>query len=77
MVQEMATIRDFMDEETLKFLPGNIRSANFIVLRQSKTIERTVGKAVVASFSTVLQVFDKNGTYIGEITNPAFIPDER
>mgnify|MGYP001611648651 CR=1 FL=1 len=64
-----------MDEETLKFLPGNLRSANFIVLRQNKEVEQDIGKTKVKTFSTVLQVFDKDGTWIGEITHPDYIPD--
>lgn len=74
-MKTLTHLRDFMDEETLKFLPGNLHSANFIFLRQNKMIEETIGKAVVNHFSTVLQVFDKDGTWIGEITHPDYIPD--
>ena len=68
MVRNLTHLRDFMDEETLKFLPGNLRSANFIFLRQNKKDEKGM-------FNTVLQVFDKDGTWIGEITHPDYIPD--
>ena len=77
MVKSLTHLRDFMNEETLKHLPGNLRSANFIFLRQNKEVEETVGKRKIKVFSTVLQVFDKNGTWIGEITHPDWIPDEK
>jgi hypothetical protein len=77
MMRTLSHLRDFLNEETLKFLPGNLRSANFIILRQNKEVEELVGKKIIKVFSTVLQVFDKNGTWIGEITHPDWIPDEK
>lgn len=67
MVKSLTHLRDFMDEETLKFLPGNLRSANFIFLRQNKKDEKGM-------FNIVLQVFDKDGTRIGCIEHPDYIP---
>lgn len=73
----LSSLRDFLDAETLKLLPGNLRSANFIVLRQNKEVEEIIGKKKVKILSTVLQVFDKNGTWIGCIEHPDYIPDEK
>lgn len=74
MVHTLTHLRDFLDEETLRSLPGNLRSANFIVLRQNKELERT-GKNKMKVFGTVLQVFDKNGTWIGCIEHPDYVPN--
>ena len=75
-MKTLTHLRDFLNEETLKFLPGNLRSANFIILRQNKEVEETVGKKKINVLGIVLQVFDKNGNWIGEIIHPDYIPDE-
>lgn len=75
MMRTLTHLRDFMTEETLKFLPGNLRSANFIILRQNKETEQKIGRVTTKTFNTVLQVFDKDGTWVGEITHPDYIPD--
>ena len=69
-------LRDFMDEETLRNLPGNLRSANFIILRQNKEVEETAGKKKINVSGIVLQVFDKNGNWIGCIEHPDYIPNQ-
>lgn len=66
-------LRDFLTEEELKFLPGRLLSGTFILLKQQKTVEDEKG---VTHFENPIQVFDSNGTYIGEISDPEFIPKE-
>lgn len=70
MLQILQSLRDFMDEETLKWLPGNIQADTFILLPQSRKDEKGVHQRVI-------HVFDKGGTYIGEISNPHFIPKQQ
>ena len=76
-MRTLTHLRDFMDENTLKFLPGNLQSGNFILLRQNREIEEKVGGKKIKHFATVLQVFNKSGTWIGEITHPDYFPDEK
>jgi len=68
MLQILKTLRDFLTEEQMKWLPGNLQAGTFMLLRQNKTDEKGV-------YTTVVQVFDKGGTYIGQITEPEWIPD--
>jgi len=67
MMITLSSLRDFLTEEELKFLPGRLLVKNCILLTQHKPEE---GKPT----KIVLQVFDPSGTWIGEITNPDFIP---
>ena len=62
-------LRDFLNPEELKFLPGRLKAENCLFLTQSKG-----GKEGEEPYHTVLQVFTANGTWIGEITNPDYIP---
>jgi len=66
MLKNLKHLRDFLDAEQLKWLPSNIKVENCILLTQNKEIDGV--------FTTVLQVFDSSGTWIGEITMPDFIP---
>lgn len=68
MMKTLKHLRDFMTEEQLKWLPGAFKVENCILLRQNKTNENNM-------FTIVLQVFDSKGTWIGEITQPDYIPD--
>ena len=66
MLIALKTLRDFLNAEQLKWLPGNLRVGSCIMLRQ--TVERD-GLTTI-----VLQIFDSEGTYIGEIAKPEWIP---
>jgi hypothetical protein len=57
-----------MSEEQLKWLPGALQAMPCILLRQNTTDANGVYKVVV-------QVFDNKGTWIGEVTNPDYIPE--
>lgn len=67
MMQVLKTIRDFLTEEKLKWLPGNMQIRSCILLKDNITDERSV-------FRTVLHVFDDGGIYIGTIDSPHYIP---
>lgn len=66
MIKQLKHIRDFLDDEQMKWLPTNLKVESCILLTQNKLVDPV--------YSTVLQVFDSGGTWIGEITNPDFIP---
>jgi predicted GH43/DUF377 family glycosyl hydrolase len=68
MMRTLSSLRDFLDEEQLKWMPTNLKVESCILLRQNKTDENGVYKVVV-------QVFDHKGTWIGEVTNPDYIPE--
>lgn len=68
MMQILKTLRDFLDEETLKWLPSHLQAGNFILLTQNKKM------GADKPWKQVIQVFDRGGTYIGEISDPDFIP---
>lgn len=68
-MQMLKHLRDFLDEEQMKWLPSNFKIEPCILLTQNKNIDGV--------FKIVLQVFDSNGTWIGEITNPDFIPKKQ
>lgn len=68
MMRTLRHLRDFLDAEQLKFLPGAMLVENCTLLRQNRTDENGVYKVVV-------QVFDHKGTWIGEVTNPDYIPE--
>lgn len=70
-MQILNTLRDFLKEEDLKFLPGNLQVGSFMLLRQNKKDKQDDGST---KFHQVLQVFDEGGAWIGEITDPQFIP---
>lgn len=70
-MQALQHLRDFMTEEELKFLPGRLQSGTFMLLTQSKGGEKESGTV----WHQVLQVFTSDGTWIGEITNPDWIPN--
>lgn len=71
MLRQLHHLRDFMTEEELKFLPGRLEAGTFILLKQQKTVKDENG---VAHFETPVQVFTADGTWIGEITHPDFVP---
>jgi len=66
MIKNLKHLRDFLDAEQMKWLPSNLKVESCILLTQQKEIDGV--------FTTVLHVFDNGGTWIGEITNPDFIP---
>lgn len=59
MLQVIPTLRDFLDEEALKHLPGNLKVQNCILLKESKIVDGV--------FETYLHVFDEDGSLIGTI----------
>lgn len=67
MLRTLKSLRDFLDEEQMKFLPGNLLVMNCILLTQHKKNKDGV-------HTTVLQVFEESGTWLGEITSPDWIP---
>jgi hypothetical protein len=67
MMQALRHLRDFLSEEQLKWLPGNIRVESCILLQQHKKGGDGITRGV-------LQVFDAKGIYIGEISNPDYVP---
>lgn len=68
MMRELKTLRDFMSGERLRWLPGNLRLEQVILLCENKICEDAMNR-------TVIQVFDSKGVWIGEITNPHSIPE--
>lgn len=75
MLQELLTLRDFLSEEELKFLPGRLNANTFILLEQHHSDkETTEGITYIKNYERVIQVFTNTGTYVGEITKPHFIP---
>ena len=66
MLQQLKHLRDFLDEEQMKWLPGNLQTGSFMLLKQNKVEDGT--------YRTVVQVFSENGVWIGEITDPDWIP---
>jgi hypothetical protein len=70
MMRTLSHLRDFMDEETKKWMVGNFQVQPCVLLRQNKTDENGI-------FKVVLQVFDHTGIWIGEITNPDYIPEAK
>lgn len=67
-MRQLSSLRDFLDAEQLKWLAGNLRVQSCILLRQNKLDEQNCMRVV-------LQVFDRQGTWIGEIAQPDFIPE--
>ena len=74
MIRTLTTLRDFMDQESLKFLPGNLKAGTFMLLMQNKINSK---EEKDQTFKRVIQVFDETGTWIGEISNPDFIPSSK
>ena len=70
MMKQLQHLRDFLDAEQMKWLPSNIKVENCILLTQNKTKPDKEG----TFHTTVLQVFDSGGTWIGEISDPDYIP---
>jgi hypothetical protein len=77
-MQLLQHLRDFLNEDTMKWMPGNLNAGNFILLTEHKKIpitEEQKAKGVnVASHTTVIHVFDHGGVFIGTIENPDWIP---
>lgn len=67
MMRTLKHLRDFMNEEQLKWLPGALQVMPCILLRQSIDAN--------GIFKVVVQVFDNKGTWIGCIDSPDFIPE--
>jgi len=66
MLQIVPTIRDFLDEEQLKWLPGNMKIETCILLtKQEVDLETNITKKVI-------YVFDKEGCLIGKIEHKFF-----
>lgn len=70
MMRMLKNLRDFLDEEALKFLPGNLITGQFIILREN--IKNKEGL-----HQQVLHVFDQGGTWVGTIENPDWIPSSK
>ena len=70
MIRTIPTIRDFLDDEQMKHLPGNLKVENCMLLVQNKVDKEN-------TYKTVIQVFDRSGTWMGEISNPDFIPNDK
>jgi hypothetical protein len=70
MIRALKSLRDFLDTEQLKWLPGNLKVVPCILLTQN------VG-GDTGPMRTILQVFDAEGVHIGTIENPAFIPNKK
>lgn len=77
-IRILSHLRDFLTEEQVKWLSGNIQIENCILLTQHQTLPiptEDVARGVnVGNHKTVVQVFDSKGIWIGEISNPDFIP---
>jgi hypothetical protein len=67
-MKQLKHLRDFLDDEQMKWLPSNLQVRNCILLRQQKEDDNGIT-------GNVLQIFDETGTWIGEITNPDYIPN--
>ncbi len=67
MMVVLKTLRDFLTEEILRWMPGNLRSCNIVMLREHRKIE---GHPI----ETVIHIFDAQGTYLGSIDHPAIDP---
>lgn len=85
MLRTLGHLRDYLNEETLKFLPGNLQSGHFILLRESGKKDKLLHPTQLTehdkqfspdTFHTVVRVFDDSGTYIGTITHPDFWPSK-
>ncbi len=85
----LKTLRDFLDEKQLQFLPGDLLIENCILLTQKKRCEcgchksekydHAMGNIACPCggnpYKTVLQIFSHTGIWIGECT-PDFIPEK-
>jgi len=68
MLQTLLTIRDFLDEEQMKWLLGNLKVKNCILLvRNKKNVEGRI-------FTQELLIFDEEGIWLGTIEKPQYIP---
>ena len=66
MLQIVPTLRDFLDEEQLKWLPGNLKVKQCILLTKHEVeAETKITRAVI-------YVFDQDGSLIGKIENRFF-----
>ncbi len=68
MIHLLQSLRDFLDPEQLKYLPGNLRVENCILLTQHKEDSEGITR-------TYLQIFDHHGNWIGEC-QPDYIPND-
>lgn len=69
MVRELRSLRDFLDDEQLKWLPGNFQLQTCVLLVQNVITSGTARR--------VVQVFSDTGTWIGTIENPDWIPSKK
>lgn len=92
-MRTLSHLRDFLDEEALKFMVGNLMTGQFILLKEhsrpkpkgkpgeeEKINDYGIDKAqkeVVRTFHTKIHVFDQGGTFIGTIENPDWYPEPR
>lgn len=67
MMIALQNIRDFLDEQTLKFLPGNLQVESCMLL--TRHVKDPDGVTRMK-----LLVFDHRGSLIGEIPEPYFVP---
>jgi len=69
MLKQLKHLRDFLDDEQMRELPISVRVRSCILLRQKKKVKGIT--------EWVLQVFDEDGNWIGEISHPDFIPSNK
>ena len=63
MLQIIPSIKDFLDEERLKWLSGNLKIEQCILLSKDEIdIETNITKKII-------YIFDENGCFIGKIEN--------
>lgn len=68
MLQIVETLRDFLDEEQLKWLPGNLKVEQCILLTKHEIdAEDNTSKKYI-------YVFDSEGCFVGKIDNNPKIP---
>ena len=65
MLQVIPTLKDFLDEDALKHLLGNLKVQNCILLKESKVVD--------GLWSTYLHVFDEEGVLIGTIDKTLYL----
>lgn len=70
-MRELKHLRDFLTEEELKFLPGRLLAGNFMLLQQHRS---EMKDGVRQNFRQTVQVFTADGTWIGCIEHPDYLP---
>ena len=88
-MQTLSHLRDFLDDEALRFMPGNLLTGQFILLREhmrAQSLEKNTDlrstdekspKEFVRTFHTKIHIFDQGGTFIGTINDPEWYPEAK